>query len=330
MTWRQAMSPAVPVCIGWACITALSVARVSAQTVNFTPVGSIPGPANLIRAEGVYVYVAARRTITIFDVSSAATPKRVGAYTFPLQIWGFRVVGSLLYVAADLFGLGILDVSNPASPTLRGSFTTPGQAKNVAVSGTTALVTDHVSGLDVIDVSNPTKPVSVGSAFLEGFATDVVASGPLAYAADRPTGFYILDLSKPRPLEPVSALQSATPANTPAQVEVLHTSAQGPTLAVLVAGGLLQLFDVSNAAAPVKMPPYRTPSGAQRVALKDQLAYVADGREGLQVVDLSTPSTLRIVGSYKTAGPARDVAVADSLVFIVVGNEEVLILRQTP
>ena len=73
----------------------------------------------------------------------------------------------------------------------------------------------------------------------------------------------------------------------------------------------------------------RTPGGARRVSLKDKLAYVADGREGLQVVDLSTPSAPRIVASYKTARPARDVAVADSLVFVSVGNE-VLILRQTP
>jgi hypothetical protein len=104
---------------------------------------------------------------------------------------------------------------------------------------------------------------------------------------------------------------------------------QGPTLAVLVAAGLLQLFDVSNPAAPVKISPYRTPGAAQRVSLKGTLAYVADGREGLQVVDLSTPAKPSIIGAYKTAGVARDVAVSDSLVFIVVGNGEVLILRQT-
>ena len=80
---------------------------------------------------------------------------------------------------------------------------------------------------------------------------------------------------------------------------------------------------------------YRTPSGRpQRVAMRGKLAYVADGREGLQVVDLSTPSKPSIIGAYKTAGPARDVAVADSLVFVVVGEGEgkgeVLILRQTP
>jgi hypothetical protein len=339
MTRRHAISRAVRVWTCWVGLAALSVAGVSAQTVRFTPLSSIPGPAELIRTQGGYLYVAAARTITIFDVSNPATPKQVGAYTFPLQIWGFRAAGSLLYVAADLFGLGILDVSNPASPKLLGSFKTPGQAKNVAVSGTRVLITDHISGLDVIDVSNPTQPVFVGSVFLEGFATDVVTSGALAYVGDRPTGFYVFDLSKPPPLEPVSALQSVTGSTF--QLEVLQTFSQGPTFAVLMtgvpmSGAWLQLYDVSNPEAPVHAATYRTPGGGGwvpggggRLSLKGTLAYVADGKEGLQVVDLSTPSAPRIVGSYETSAPARDVAVADSLVFVVVGNQEVLILRQT-
>lgn len=325
MTRRQMM---FLLCGGW--ITVLAAGSLSAQTMNFAPVGSIVGPADMVKVQGGYAYVAAGKTLTIVDISDPASPKHAGAYTFPEPIWGFRVAGSVVYVAADLFGLGILDVSNAASPTLRGSFKTPGQAKNVAVFGTKALVADQVSGLDILDLSNPAKPVLAGSVFLEGFANEVVMSGSFAYATDRPTGFYVFDLSKPGPLEPLSALQSATVSTFRAQLEILQTSPQGPTVALLVAGGLLQMFDVSNPGSPVKIPPYRTPGGAQRVSLKGTLAYVADGKGGLQVVDLSVPSKPSIVGAYKTANPARDVAVAGSLVFVVVGNGEVLILRQTP
>jgi hypothetical protein len=311
----------------WGLIAVMATVRVDAQTLNFTLLGSIAGPADMVKVQGGYAYVAAGKTLTVVDISNPAEPKRGGAYTFPELILGFRVAGSSVYVAADLFGFGILDVSNAAAPTLRGSLKTPGQAENVAVSGTTALVADHVSGLDILDVSNPAKPVQAGSVFLEGLATDVVTSGSLAYAADRPTGFYILDLSKPRPLEPTSLQSAISPFS--AQLEVLQASAQGPTLAVLVANGSLQMYDVSNPAAPIKIPAYRTPGGARRVSLQGRLAYVADGREGLQVVDLSTPSKPRIVGAYKTASPARDVAVADSLILVVAGSE-VLILRQAP
>jgi hypothetical protein len=53
--------------------------------------------------------------------------------------------------------------------------------------------------------------------------------------------------------------------------------------------------------------------------------YVADGPQGLQVIDLSTPSKPTIVGSYKASAPVRDVAVAGSLVLVATGGEEVLI-----
>src|SRR5258708_6920871 len=79
---------------------------------------------------------------------------------------GFPPIRQLIFVAADVFGLGILDVSNAAAPVLRGSSKTPGQAKNVSVSGTTAFVADHLSGMDIVDVSNPAKPVLLRSVFL--------------------------------------------------------------------------------------------------------------------------------------------------------------------
>jgi len=317
-------------------MAALTAATVSAQTLKFVPLGSIPGPVELIKVEGTYAYVAAARTLTIFNVSNPAAPIREGAYTFPEKIWGFRLAGSLAYVADDFFGLGILDVSNAAAPVLRGSIKTPGQAKNVAIVGGKAVVADHMSGVDYVDVSNSAKPVSLGSFFVDGYSRDVAAAGSLAYAVDSPTGLYVFDLSKPGPLEAVSEQQSAS-ASTSRVIAISDApAAEGPTLAVLMGGGLLQVYDVSNPASPVKTATFRLPGGpgAQRGSIKGKLAYIANGREGLQVVDLSMPAMPMIVGAYQTASLARDVAVKDSLVFVVVGagegKGEVLILRQTP
>lgn len=315
---------------GW--IIAFAAPSVSAQTLNFSPVGSIPGPADMVRVQGDYAYVAAGRTLTVVDVSDPAAPERQGSYTFPEEIWSFRVAGAFAYVGVNFFGLGILDVSNPAAPTLRGAFKTPGQAKVGAVSGTKALVVDHMEGILLLDVSNPAAPVSLGSFFVDGYARDVVTSGSMAYAVDSPTGLYVFDLSTPGPLEPVSVLHSGTGLRS---VEVAEASAAGsPNLVYLVGGGSLQVYDVSDPTAPVEVTRYRPPGGVQRVSVRGTLAYVAAGQAGLQVVDFSLPSTPRLVGEYATARPARDVAVTDSLVCVVVGGRggtrEVVILRQTP
>jgi hypothetical protein len=308
-----------------ACLALTSVGL--AQVITFSPVGSIAGPIEMIRVQGQRAYVTNGNTLTAIDLTTPDAPKPLGSYTFPERIWGLRVVGSNVFVSADRFGLGIVEFAPNGAATLRGSVKTPGQAKSVSVSGAIALVTDFVSGLDVIDITNTSKPIVRESVFLEGLSTDVVTSGTLAYAADRPTGFYVFDLSKRTPLEPIGSLQSAVPNNTQrAQLEVID-DAGGRRIVVLVAGGLLQLFDVSMPSAPVKLPPFKTPGNANRIAMKGPLAYVADGPEGIQVVDLANPSAPRIVASYKTAAPAREVAVSDAFVFVGLANGDVAIVR---
>lgn len=299
----------------------------SAQPLTFTQVGSFRVPADTVEIRGSHVYAAGGRTLTVLDLSDPTAPKRAGAYTFPEQIWSFRIVGSYAYVAANFFGLGILDISNPASPSLRASFKTPGQAKGVAIVGTTVFVADHMSGIDLVDISSLDKPVGRGSFFVDGYARDVAASSRFGYAVDAPTGLYVLDPSRPGPPDAVGQLQSAA---APQTIEVMEHA--GRVVACVVGGGSLQTYDVSDPGTPVLLTSFRTPSGRPiRVAVEGTRAYVADGREGLQIVDLANPSKPVIVGAFKTAAPARDVAVGDGLVVVVTGagegNEEVVVLR---
>ena len=314
-----------------ACLIGIAVEGVSAQTIGFELVGTITGPADMVRVQGQHAYVVDDKTITAVDISNPAMPKRGGSYAFPEKIWGFRVAGSEAYIAADFFGLGIVDVSNPAALTLKGSFKTKGQAHGVAMFGNKALVTDHMAGVEFIDVSNKAKPARADSFFLEGYARDVVVSGSSAYAVDSPKGFYIFDLNRQGPLESIGSLQAGDSFG-----QGVTIVADPSSKVVCVAGGRagLEVFDVSNPEAPKLVGSLMPPSGRPgRVALRGQYAYLADGAAGLQVVDLSTPSKPTIVATYKTAEAAKDVALSDSLIFVVVGNREgageVIILRQT-
>ena len=323
-----------------------------AQTVAFTPTATIAGPIDLIRAEGSFAYLTRGPTLTIFDLSDPAAPARRGEHRFPEQVWGFDVVGTLAYVAAGHSGLWILDVTDPDAPRVRGSVTTPGQAKNVAVSAGRAVVADHMSGVDVIDITDVDAPAAVGSVYTDGYARDVAMFGSHAYAVDHPAGFYVLDMTAPDPLDPVGSLQSAS---APRHVDILDGA---PNIAVLVGGmpfdplralrqdappvdprGTLQIYDVSDPSAPALITTFRTPGDAQRVEVRGQLAYVADGPAGLSVVDLSTPDAPLVVGSYATQHVARDVAVGDAAILVIDGTDrargshthedgDVIVLRQ--
>ena len=83
-----------------------------------------------------------------------SAPVRRGVYTFPEQIWGFKLTESRAYVGANFFGMGILDISNPASPTLIGTFKSPGQVKIGALFETTVALIDHMEGVVFVDLSD--------------------------------------------------------------------------------------------------------------------------------------------------------------------------------
>jgi hypothetical protein len=319
---------------------------VSAETQSWSVVGTIPGPADLVQIRGTRAYVADAAAMRIIDVSDAAAPKLIGRFTFPEKIWAFTVVGPLAYVAADWFGFAILDIATPEAPVLRGSFKTLGQAWGLAVSDRTAVVANQMSGIDVLDISNLDSPRPVGNYFTEGYARDVAISGSLAYVVDQPTGFSVLDVSQGGPPREVSTQQSAQSPLIVALAPEGSTAATSPRLACVVGGrgpvgSRLQVYDISDPAAPVRVAAYKTPGRALRVAVHGSRAYVADGPEGLQIVDLSNPAAPMIAESFKTPGPARDVALSESLMLVVSGDASkgddpkaggagVLILRRTP
>jgi hypothetical protein len=268
--------------------------------------------------QGTRAYVAGGKILTLFDISNPASPKREGQFEFADKVWGFSIVGSLIYVADDLAGLAILDISDPSKPRLRGTLKTRGQAKGIVVLGTKALVVDHMEGLALIDVSDAAKPAPAGSLFLDGYARDVALSGSIAYAVDSPTGFYAVDLSKFGALDFTGSLQSANG----------QTVAVAGNIACVPGRGGLQVFDVSNPSAPVLAATFKTPGTPLRVTIRGKRAYVADGREGIQLVDLSDPSKPVIIGTYKTASAARDVAVGDGLLLVATVSDGTVILRE--
>ncbi len=306
-------------------VALFSPSAASSQAPALTPIGRITEAVDTLEIGPGRLYTASGRTLTVYDISNPSRPVRTGAYTFPEEIWSFRVSGSVVHAGVNFFGLGILDVSNPASPVLVGSLKTPGQAKTAAVVGARAVVIDHMEGLVDVDLATPARPVKTGSYFLDGYARDVVAVGSIAYAIDSPSGLYAFDLSKSGPLEPVASVQSGIALRT---IEVASApDAKGRRLAALTGGGTLQIYDVTMAAAPTRLSSIQlTAGGALRAALDGSRAYVADGKGGLQVVDLSRPETPRIVNTHPTGALARDVAVHQGVVMIATA-EAIEILR---
>ncbi len=220
------------------------------------------------------------RGLQIVDVSDPENPSQVSTLSLPGEAMAVVVAdqagGKFAYLAAGSAGLVIVDVSDPANPVARGSYDTPGTAYGVAVAGDLALIADGDSGLRIVNISNPDAPAGVGAYDTPGMAYDV------AYTADTLVRYAFV--------------------------------ADG-------AGGL-RVFDISTPASPIPLGSYDTLGEVRGVAIQNsgepvlgeqaRFAYIADGSDGVQVLDISDPGQPFFVALADTPGAARQVAAAGS------------------
>jgi hypothetical protein len=212
---------------------------------------------------------------------------RVGWYRMSGQAQDVEVVGNYAFVAAGEAGLQIVDLTKSAPPVPWIPAGT-GKACNVDVAGGIAYVADGSGGLHVIDVSNPDHPSLLGiydKALTHNQALrdvqDVAVVGTIAYVADGADGLTIVDLSH---------------LSSPSSRDV-HSCALGGSSGF--ATGLTVISDTSS----------WVPAG--------RLALVADGRGGLQIVNVSDPAKPLAVGGQVTPGWAcNDVAISGGLVYV--------------
>jgi hypothetical protein len=233
---------------------------------------AFPQRALRVQVDGARAYVftadntiGTNGVVRIVDVSDPAAMRLLGSIA--LEDLGlvytskrFQAVGDRFYVA-ERSGMAIYDVSDPAAPSRLGSFRTAGVAENVLVSGGLAYVTalrleDFVTRVDlyVVDVRKAAKPK------LKGKRRGLDSADFVSDLEVRDGRLYLLDA--------------------------------GPGSGFGVVGdGRILVVDVGRKKAPRLLSRQSTnPAGsgyARDLALAGDLAYVADGLDGVTVLSLS-------------------------------------------
>ena len=311
---------------GYCVLMTLAVAApVLAQPTRLEQVGVVPGPAEMVRVQGTRVYAALGRTLTVFDVTNPAAPRRIGAHTFPDKI------GVSRKQAGWSTPLWTSTVSRSLTPRVRPGSRCAARSRRWARQRASPSSGRRPSS--PITCPESTSSTSrtrrsrrrLGRSFWRDTRARWRPRDSIAAAVDAPTGLYLFDFTKAAKLEAVGTEQSA---ERPVLVDVTSTNgSSAPNVAVLVGSGTLQIYDISAPAAPRKVSTFRTPAGRPaRVTLRNSLAYVADLVDGLVIVDLAEPASPRVVSTFKTPMPARDVAVGGGLILVAVargGSSEV-------
>ena len=83
-----------------------------------------------------------------------------------------------------------------------------------------------------------------------------------------------------------------------------------------VIDGNLHLVDISDATYPKMVSSFETAGLAKKVLVENQIAYVADGHEGLQIIDVSDPKHPNKIGFYDQIENAISVGVKDQTIYV--------------
>ncbi len=282
---------------------------------------------------GDYAYVTDELNgLHIVDVRDKGNPSWKALFlTVAVDVY---VDGNYAYLACDAAGLKTIDIStNPESPTLVGEFDTEGEANGIYVDGDYAYVADGSDGLQIINVSdrkNP-NPASSYTTNITG-AHSVYVAGNNAYVADYTIGLQKIDVSAP-------ASPNLKATYRPTDTSGVFVTKDGDTVyAYMVDDGPDQglriidfspVFSTSNASMPDLKGFIKTTGEAHAVYVSGNYAYIADGSEGLRIIDVSDPTNPVEKGFLDTSGDAKGVFVSGDYAYVAEGSNGVEIINVT-
>jgi hypothetical protein len=265
-------------------------------------------------------YTAGDAGLQVFDVSSPRDRSRLGYHDARGEgdLRAFTLDGSRAYLAR--IGLEVVDVSDPANPRQAGRLAQFPEVDgfgfavhDLFASGGRAYAAGY-GGLRVLDVSDPEAPRQVGALLTTARlgqppeetqvpAIAVTVSGSHAYLATS-FGLVVADVSDPSRPRLVADAQR----NEGTRFDALFV-AEGRAY---LAGRHLEVYDVSEPAAPRRLGSYGegrgAGSGRRGLFVAGGHAYfLGDGLlVGLLVIDVRDPAAPRLAGRYAGDGRGFD------------------------
>jgi len=256
-----------------------------------------PGYAEGIAVSDNIAYLAdGPYGLRMVDVSDPVHPTPLGSAYDMNYAFGVAVSNDHVYIAAAGAGLLIADVSDPLDPREPGTLDTPGYAYDLAVSGSLVYIADGWGGLQIVDAADPAHPARKAALATPGQAFGVAAAGTRAYVAAAYAGLRVVDVTDP-------AQPSELGAAPIYRGHAADVAIAGDTAFVADRYVGLGVFDVAEPTHPIQLGAFDSFIFAEGLVVANGYAYVTALSGGLQIIDLSSPATPRVIGHVDAQPP---------------------------
>lgn len=201
--------------------------------------------AAALAATDRHVYVLDEPHLKVIDVSDPTRPHEVGACELGENLWSLAIDGARAYVT-DVVSLRVIDLTDPVAPAEVGRCELA-DAQGITVADTTVFVACDINGMCILNVADPRTPRLMAQFDLSEGAADVAIAGEIAYIAggEDAVTLWIVDISDRNSPRPIARYGDWITGS----VAILGEHA-------LIAGGDLEIVDVSNPSAPRRAGSY--------------------------------------------------------------------------
>ena len=168
-----------------------------------------------------------------------------------------------------------------------------GSSRGIALRGSTVFVGLGARVL-TFDVADPDAPVEIGhSPLLPGVVEDIQLAGDLAWIAVGGAGILALDVTRPDDITVVGAF------DTPSHSFSLDVSED---VGLLADTDHLIALDLRDPAAIREFGRWKAPEHAVHVTRHGETAFLTDERNGLHVLDISNPASMKLIDVFDRDG----------------------------
>lgn len=286
------------------------------------------GSTDGLLVDGDHVYQAIRSpgAVDIMDISNIDPPPELGSIDLSGWPYGMSMSPPYAYLASRFYGLQVVDTSEPGSMVDLGYVSEVESARQTIVAGSLAYVAGEEHGLYVLDITKPGLPQVLSLQSMGGSLVDMAKQGDWIYGANW-NGLRVIDVSDPLDPAVVGFLDTDWNAHHVAvhgdhvilatTLELLVVDVAVPTDPQIIASfyiqaknlaargdrlyvstlGHLDIYSLTDLPELTPVGLALLPNYCIGMSFKGDLAYLAMGSGGMQVLDVSDPALPRSVGS---------------------------------
>jgi hypothetical protein len=233
--------------------------------------------------------------VVLLDISDVSQPVLIEQYFMPDYVYGLELDGYLIYVCAHRAGLYVLDIRWNGRPPVIGHNSEFGSAREAMLVEGDLLVLDGYGALKFVDVSSPSRPELIWSTPMDFNCLGFGKFDDMVFVANWIYGVKLLKLQGKIQAEIIDD-------------EVTYSACKSISIAgdrIFAAAGTGGLMVFDHDLKPSRTPGLAVGGDCLEIRISGNLGFLSSDENGLNIVDLSDPGSIKILSNFKSEGWVR-------------------------